>query len=150
MLNPKILALTSLPLMCMRVLWYALPTMAMSIAFWGALFLVIAGWSSFLRKRAIPRHCIAIAAIGAGLNALVVLINGGYMPVHGKPGEFQEGIWRSAEQGGHLLFLGDRMSWGGASPGDFFLVAGILVGLTIAVTRAGRALSQRFGRQTAF
>ena len=136
--------------MSMRVLWYALPSLAMSVAFWGALFLVIAGWSSFLRKRAIPRHCIAIAAIGASLNALVVLINGGYMPVHGKPAEFHEGIWRSAEQGGHLLFLGDRMSWGGASPGDFFLAAGILVGLTIAITRASRALSRRFRRQPAF
>lgn len=133
----------------MRVVWYAWPTLVMSVAFWGALFLVIAAWSNFLRKRAIPRHCIAIATIGASLNALVVLINGGYMPVHGKPAEFQEGIWRSAEQGGHLLFLGDRMSWAGASPGDFFLAAGIMVGLTIAITRGARAISSRIWPATA-
>ena len=142
-MNAKILFLTSLPLMTMRVAWYAWPSLAMSVAFWGGLLLVIAGWSAFLRKRAIPRHCVAIAAIGASLNAIVVLFNGGYMPVHGKPAEFQEGVWRSAEQGGQLLFLADRMSWGGASPGDFFLLAGVMVGVSIGVMRSARAISRR-------
>ena len=142
-MNAKILFLTSLPLMTMRVVWYAMPSVAMSLAFWGALFLVIAAWSSFLRKRAVPRHCIAIAALGATMNALVVSINGGFMPVHGKPAEFQEGVWRSAEQGGHLLFLADRMSLGGASPGDFFLLAGVMVGVSIGVMRSAQAISRR-------
>ena len=142
-MNAKLLFLTSLPLMTMRVAWYAWPSLAMSVAFWGGLLLVIAGWSAFLRKRAIPRHCIAIAAMGAAMNAIVVLANEGYMPVHGMPAEFQEGIWRSAEEGGNLLVLADRMSWGGASPGDFFLLAGIVVGISIAVARGSRAISRR-------
>jgi hypothetical protein len=142
-MNAKILFLTSLPLMTMRVAWYAWPSLAMSVAFWGGLLLVIACWSAFLRKRAIPRHCVAIAAIGASLNAIVIMFNGGYMPVHGKPAEFQEGVWRSAEQGGHFLFLADRMSLGGASPGDFFLLAGVMVGVSMALIRSARSISRR-------
>lgn len=146
-LNPKTLLLASLPLISVRVAWYAWPSVALSVAFWSALLLVIAGWAVFLRRRAIPRHCIVLAGIGAWLNGVVVVANGGYMPVHGMSAELNDGIWRSADAGGNLLFLADRMAWGGASPGDFFLAAGIVLGLSIAVVRASRSLAKgRRGR----
>jgi hypothetical protein len=127
----------------MRFAWYAWPSLALGAIFWGAVLFVIVGWSKFLHKRAIPRHCIGIAGIGAVLNAVVVLANGGYMPVHGMSTDVEGGIWRSTEHGGNLLFLADRMSWGGASPGDFFLAVGIIVGLSLAIFKAVRATSRR-------
>jgi hypothetical protein len=142
-LSPKLLVLASLPLLTVRVAWLAWPSTALGMAFWGALLLVIAGWASFLGKRAIPRHCIYLAAAGALLNGMVTVANGGYMPVHGLEIDAEGAIWRSAEHGGNLLFLADRMSWGGASPGDFFLAAGIAIGLSVAVTRGARAIAQR-------
>jgi len=142
-LNSKTLLLASLPLLTVRVAWFAWPSLALGVAFWGALLLLIAGWAGFLGKRQIPRHCIYMAAIGALLNGIVVVVNGGYMPVHGLDVDAEAAIWRSAEGGGNLLFLADRMSWAGASPGDFFLAAGIAFGLSVAVTRAVRGFSRR-------
>jgi hypothetical protein len=142
-LNSKTLLLASLPLLTVRVAWFAWPSLALGVAFWGALLLLIAGWATFLGRRAIPRHCVYMAAAGALLNGIVVVANSGYMPVHSLDVDAEAGIWRSAEHGGNLLFLADRMSWGGASPGDFFLAAGIAIGLSIAVTRAVRGFSRR-------
>ena len=142
-LNPKALALACVPLLTVRVAWFAWPSAALSAAFWVAVLLVIAGWAIFLRRRAIPRHCIVLAGLGAFLNGVVVVANGGFMPVHGLRPDAEAAIWRSAEHGGNLLFLADRMSWGGASPGDLFLAAGIAIGLSLAVIRAAHAFAQR-------
>jgi hypothetical protein len=96
-----------------------------------------------LRERSIPIHGAILVGAGAVANGLVILSNGGAMPVIGMSAEAQGGAWRSADGGGHLLFLADRMALAGASPGDLMIVAGLLFTLAIPVLRGARALSRR-------
>jgi len=97
-------------------------------------------WARLLRQTAIPVYGAFLVGVGALSNGLVILVNGGVMPVIGLPAGSAGGFWRSAEHGGHLLFLADRMALAGASPGDLLILAGLLFTLAVPLLRGARCL----------
>jgi hypothetical protein len=103
------------------------------MAFWAAAILVATVWAQVLAQRAFRVHGIILMATGATLNGVVMIANGGFMPVVGKPDGFEYAIWTSAESRDNLLFLADRMALGGASPGDFLIALGVFANLLAAV-----------------
>lgn len=111
--------------------WWVLP-----IGFWTALpfwtltiFAAVTWWCG--RE---PFRWLVI--LGAGLNAAVVLANGGQMPVVG--GAMASGIWRPPTSADRLLWLADQAAFGGASFGDGLLLLGILGQLATAGVRCAR------------
>ena len=131
----------AVPLIGMRVAFMAFPSIWLATALWLVAGAMVFGWAHLLRRRAIPIHGAVAVAIGAFSNGLVMVVNGGVMPVIGMSPELDGIGWRSAEHGGHLLFLADRMALGGASFGDVLIASGIL--FTLAVPPL-RGLSRRF------
>ena len=141
-MNAKTVALMVIPLISIRVAYMAFPSLWLATGLWLVAAAMVVAWAHLLRRRSIPLYGAAIVGLGALMNGLVMLVNGGIMPVHGATEEIAFGAWKSAEDGGHLLFLGDRMSWGGASPGDFLILTGLTFSLGIV---AVRVLRSRFG-----
>jgi hypothetical protein len=119
----------------------AFPSLWLAAGLWLIAAVMVFGWAVLLRRGSIPIHGAIAVAIGALSNGLVMVANGGVMPVHGLSPALDGGGWRSAEHGGHLLFLADYMSLGGASPGDMLIASGILFTLAIPPLRA---LTRRF------
>jgi len=140
-MNAKTVALMVLPLIGMRVAFMAFPSIWLAAGLWLVAGAIVAGWAHLLRKQAIPIHGAVAVGIGAFSNGLVMVANGGVMPVIGMSPELDSGAWRSADHGGHLLFLADRMTLGGASFGDLLIACGILFTLALPPLRA---LSRRF------
>jgi hypothetical protein len=141
-LNPKLLPLLAVPLIAARTLHVDAPSLWLATALWLLAGVAVLVWVHFLRRTAIPIHGAVLVAFGALCNGLVMLLNGGVMPVHGITPELERGPWRDAGDGGHLLFLADRMSLGGASPGDLLIVAGLVFTFGVLVSRGGRAVAR--------
>jgi hypothetical protein len=121
----KLLPLMAVPLIGVRVAHSATPSVELAALLWFfASVAMLVGWRQ-LRRLAVPTHGAIFVGIGAFSNGLVLLVNRGVMPVNGLAPELDGGAWRSAEHGGHLLFLGDYMALGGASPGDLLVFAGL-------------------------
>ena len=137
-MNLKFVGLMAVPLLGIRVAHGADPSLWMATLLWliaGAAILI---WIRMLRRAAFPIHGAVLVAIGALCNGLVLVANGGMMPVHGMSPEQDSGVWRSAEHGGNLLFLADRMSLAGSSPGDVLVVAGVVITLGATIVRGAR------------
>jgi hypothetical protein len=139
-MSGKLIALGAIPLIGIRITYMVSPTLWLAAALWIVAGLMVIGWAYLLRKRSIPIHGAVVVALGAFSNALVMVANGGVMPVIGMSPEMDGGGWRSAEHGGHLLFLADRMALGGASPGDLLIISGILFTLAIPTVRLASRL----------
>jgi hypothetical protein len=107
---------------------------AVAVAFWS---LVICGNLCFIRWGRF-RTSTLFSLTGAAMNAVVIIANGGYMPVVGL--DEPTGIWRPADSGSHLLLIADRMAFGGFSPGDFLLMAALLVMAARCATSLHRTL----------
>jgi hypothetical protein len=135
-MSGKTVALMALPLISLRVAFMAFPSLWLAAALWLIAAVMVFGWAVLLRRGSIPIHGAIAVATGAFSNGLVMVVNGGVMPVHGLSPDLDGAGWRSAEHGGHLLFLADYMSLGGASPGDMLIAAGILFTLAIPPLRA--------------
>jgi hypothetical protein len=92
--------------------------------FW-ALWLTRQWISLFAHHHSVTYQLWAITvALGAGMNAAVMLANGGWMPVFDKTTPAQ-GVWRPAEASDRLLFLADRFA--GFSLGDFLILGSTLI-----------------------
>jgi hypothetical protein len=138
-MNLKLVALMAIPLVGVRVAHSAAPSMELAAVLWlFSSFAMLVGWR-MLRRLAIPIHGALLVGAGALSNGLVLLVNGGVMPVNGLAPEAGSGAWRSAEHGGHLLFLADYVSLGGASPGDLFVFAGMVFTMGAIVVQGIRA-----------
>jgi hypothetical protein len=142
-MNPKTLALMVVPLMTLRVVWGASPSLWLCALFWASTVALVGAWALLLHRRPIPAHGVVLVAAGAAMNGLVMIANGGMMPVVGKPADYQNSVWRAAQNGDHLLLLADNMAVGGLSPGDVLIVAGIAAGFAIGLVKAKRALFAR-------
>ena len=142
-LNPKLVPLLAVPLIAVRTLHVESPSIWLATALWLVAGVAVLVWVHFLRRTGIPIHGAILVAAGAMSNGLVMLLNGGIMPVHGVTAAFDSGAWRSADHGGHLLFLADRMSLGGASPGDLLILAGLVFTFGVLFSRGGRVLARR-------
>lgn len=141
--KPRTLILLAIPLILIRIAFMAFPSLWLAGALWLASGVKVFGWTSVLRRRSVPLHGAFLVGVGASANALVMLANGGAMPVFGMSTELNGGGWKHAEGGGHLLFLADRMSLAGFSPGDAMIGIGILFTLSFVAFRGVRALSAR-------
>ena len=137
------MAFMVVPLVGIRFAYMAFPSLWLAVALWLAAGAMVYAWAHLLRQRAIPLYGLVLVAAGVVSNGLVMLVNGGVMPVIGMSSELDSGTWRSAEHGGHLLFLADRMSLAGASPGDLLILAGIFFSLSVPFIRATRSVSRR-------
>ena len=142
-MNLKLVALMAIPLLGVRVAHMSSPSLWMATALWLAAGAAVLVWIHFLRRTAIPIHGAVLVATGALANGVVLLLNGGIMPVHGMSPELDNGAWRSADHGGSLLFLADRMALGGASPGDMLVAAGLLFTFGVMMVRGGRGMVRR-------
>ena len=148
-MNLKLVGLMAIPLLGVRVALTSSPSLLMSSMLWLCAGVAILIWIRMLRRAGIPAQGAMLVAIGALSNGLVMLVNGGTMPVHGMSASADAGVWRSADHGGHLLFLADRMSLAGASPGDLLVAAGLLFTFAVMVVRARRAYTDRRRRLAA-
>jgi hypothetical protein len=134
-MNLKLVALMAVPLLGVRLAHTSDPSLWMATVLWLCAGVAILLWTRMLRRGGIPVHGAVLVAAGALSNGLVLLANGGIMPVHGMSPDADGGVWRSAEHGGHLLFLADRMSLGGSSPGDLLVLAGMLFTIGAMIAR---------------
>ncbi len=141
--TPKTLILLAIPLIGIRFAFMAFPSLWLAAVLWFAAELKVVGWAYLLRKRAIPLYGAFLVGLGAASNGLVMLANGGAMPVIGLSTELNSGGWRNAQPGDHLLFLADRMWLAGFSPGDLLIGIGILATLSVPLARTARVLSSR-------
>jgi len=101
------------------------------------------------------RPSLDLIALGAALNALVVIANAGVMPVTGAPSQGVLGginpfvSWELASTDHHLLLLADAWALRGFSPGDLLALAGVLLALGVLglrrLGRARRAVRRRIG-----
>ena len=139
----KLVGLMAVPLLGVRVAHDADPSLWMATVLWFVAGSAILIWIRMLRRAAIPLHGGVLVAVGSLCNGLVLLTNGGMMPVHGMSPAQDSGVWRSAEHGGNLLFLADRMSLAGCSPGDVLVAAGVLVTFGTMIVRGVRAKRAR-------
>lgn len=111
--------------------WGNYPSIVSASVFWtlattyGVLFIITAS-NRFTRLGWI------IMRIGGSLNMIVVLANGGFMPVVG--GESSKGLWVVATESHRLLFLADRF-WG-LSLGDLVLMGGLAVVVVAVITNS--------------
>ena len=142
-MNLKLAGLMAISLLGVRVAHTAAPSMWLATALWFFAGIAIIVGIRMLQRRAIPIHGAVLVAAGALSNGIVILVNNGVMPVHGMPAGAGNGAWRSADHGGHLLFLADRMSLGGASPGDLLVAAGVMFTLGVILVWGARARSHR-------
>jgi hypothetical protein len=142
-MNLKLVALMAVPLVGVRFAHSASPSIWLAGALWlSASFAIFVG-INMLRRHSVPIHGALLVAAGAVMNGVVILANGGVMPVHGMAAETANGAWRSADHGGHLLFLGDYMALGGASPGDLLVFAGLVITFALMARRGLQVLSYR-------
>ena len=132
-MNPRTVVLLLLPLLTIRFAWGAWPSIWLCAAFWCSAVLLTAAWASALRMRAISPQGMILVGVGAALNGVVMLVNGGFMPVVGKPAGFQYGIWASAEDHNRMLYLADRMAMAGGSPGDILIAIGVVISLILGI-----------------
>ncbi len=142
-MSPKTLAFITISMLGVSVTHMAFPSLWMATALWLGAAVMIVVWARMLRRRDIPIYGAVLVGIGALSNAVVMLVNGGTMPVIGMAADLNYGAWRSAESGDHLLFLSDRMALGGASPGDLLVAIGLLFSLSIVFFRGARSMSGR-------
>ena len=142
-MNPKLVVLFAVGVLIVGQAHSFYPTLWMTTALWLSAAGAMLIWVHFLRRTSIPIHGAVLVAIGALCNGVVLLANGGVMPVHGMSAGSDSYAWRSAEHGGHLLFLADRMSLGSASPGDLLIFAGLLFVFGVMVVRGGRNVAHR-------
>jgi hypothetical protein len=142
-MNPKLLPLLVIPLLVFRQAHSINPTLWLAGALWLLAGVALLIWLNYLRRASIPVHGAVLVAAGALSNGLVMLVNGGVMPVNGMSPEMDSGAWRSADHGGSLLLLADHMALGGMSPGDFLVAAGILFTFGLILLRGVRSLSER-------
>jgi hypothetical protein len=131
-----------IPVLTLRLAWGTWPSIWLCAAFWAGAIVVATLWAHVLAQNAFRVHGIILMATGATLNGVVMIANGGYMPVIGKPAGFEYAIWASAESHTNLLFLADRMALGGVSPGDILIAVGVFTNILtgIAHWRARRQL----------
>jgi hypothetical protein len=107
-----------------RLLWQRMPGLPTCALFWGAaISLVALGWENA------PSNFVLVS--GLTCNALVTLVNGGFMPV--SEASRQRGparsLWVQRHTGQHLLFLADNFgnSHIRFSVGDVLIAAGIVL-----------------------
>jgi hypothetical protein len=141
--NPKLVALLAVPFLVVGEAHAMYPSLWLTTVLWFSAGGAILIWVHFLRRTSIPIHGAVLVAIGALCNGVVLLANDGMMPVHGVSTDFDSGAWRSAEHGGHLLFLADRMSLLSCSPGDLLVISGLLFVIGVIVVRGGKNLVRR-------
>src|SRR5437870_1332895 len=84
--------------------------------------------AGFIRIIGEPKSIIwvPIVQIGAGMNAAIMLMNGGFMPVLRDTCP-ANGVWRVARASDRLLIFADRGEWLGFSLGDMFLIVGLSI-----------------------
>jgi hypothetical protein len=141
--KPRILMLLAVLVISARFIFMLTPSLWLAGALWLVAGLTVLGWAGVLHRRAVPLHGAFLVGLGASANGLVMVANNGVMPVLGMAEELNSGGWRSADEGGYLLFLADRMSLGGASPGDILIATGILFTLAVVSFRGLRRISLR-------
>lgn len=112
----------------LRAIWQSYPGIFPCLLFWGYHKF---GDPIFIRGLSLRRRVLHLFAfIGATLNAIATLANGGYMPVLGKVAEGREvSVWVPLTSASHLPALCDIYR-GGTSLGDlliFFALAGFLL-----------------------
>ena len=73
-----------------------------------------------------------LVLVGMGLNMLVILSNGGRMPVVAYDGQLGT-LWQTATNDTHLAFLADQPYLGYASLGDVLFAIGIVTAVMFAV-----------------
>jgi hypothetical protein len=137
-LSAKTIAILAVAVIGVRAAHMGFPSLLMASALWLVAAALVFYWAQLLRQKAIPTHGAMLVGTGAILNGLVIMVNGGVMPVIGMEAGTDGGAWRSAEHGGHLLFLADRMALAGASPGDLMILAGMLMTLAVPLLRWAR------------
>ena len=119
--------LPSLLTLPIRILWQFWANTSMSGVFW---ILAFADEPFRWRRRTFLGKAFSLPMyIGAAMNALVTLSNGGKMPVVGRDEPFS--FWVPAVESHRFLMLADR--YGGFSLGDFFLFGGFALLLILAV-----------------
>lgn len=118
----ELLAQMLLNWLVLRVAWQMAPSVAICGIFWVATiaFMVVQIREEVLRPWS--RRFAWVTVVGAVLNAVVTIANGGYMPVLGQ--DVSLSVWTTATDSHVLLFLADQ--YAGFSVGDFFIFAGIL------------------------
>jgi len=85
-----------------------------------------------------------LVLVGMGLNMLVILSNGGRMPVVAYSGEVGN-LWQPATEDTHLTFLADQPYLGYSSPGDVLFAIGIVAVVVFATRGWVRYRSNRSG-----
>lgn len=140
------------PAIATRVLWQMFPSVVSCALFWYVAFvrpIVMISRSEPPKKTregdgpfwiaAMGLFGISVLLVGACMNAVVTLANGGYMPV-GQP-DVHSALWVTSTEAHRLRFLGDNY-WG-FSLGDFAIVSGFLiVGLMIASDRRPKVAAE--------
>lgn len=109
-----------------RLLWQQRPGLATCALFWGlAVLLVGLGWTND------PSQFALVS--GLSCNALVTLVNGGFMPVSAESRRRgpARSLWVQRQTGQHLLFLADNFgnSHVRFSVGDVLIAIGIILSL---------------------
>jgi hypothetical protein len=101
-------------------IWRAHPDVVVCAVFWLSVVWI-------LHSRRVTRYPAGILVLlGVVLNATVIELNGGVMPVVDMPMHFRPAspIWQAAQTGNHLLILADHGSLHFFSMGDLALIAG--------------------------
>jgi hypothetical protein len=95
--------------------------------------LLFVGAFTFVRKYGqAAKGALAVIAGGIAANLLVTTANGGYMPVTGSDRSY--GPWIPAD-GARFTWLGDRVVFGGFSPGDFLMIGGLVFLIVFLIAR---------------
>lgn len=108
------------PLM-LRVAWQFGPSFVICTLFWLAVTRSEVQLYRRLELRS-SRLLALVMGLGMTMNALVTLINGGYMPVVGEHDSFS--LWVTSTEATRLLWLADHTDWWGFSIGDAFIIGG--------------------------
>jgi len=82
-----------------------------------------------------------ISLAGVVLNGLVILANGGRMPVVSYHSDYYGTLWQPATSQTHYVFLADQPFFGYASFGDIVIVVGVVV--VVASALYGRLRGER-------
>ncbi len=116
-----------LAILAARIVWQRRPNLATCAFFWAVSFVIIVviGW--------IDAPSQYLLTLGIFSNALVTLVNGGFMPVRAQrrlAGPARS-LWVQRTSSQHLLFLADNFGNNAIrfSVGDVLLLAGIILAL---------------------
>lgn len=113
-----------LGLIVLRILWQCFPGILACIAFWA--YSLLFDLNNISKSRE-PVRILGqfVCFFGMCSNAIVTIVNKGFMPV--KTGEETFSLWVKSTSEHKLMFLADI--YGGASVGDFILLGGALITL---------------------